>query len=159
MSGDLAEIGKMIGKVLAQKSADASGPVYVHPPNVAVNIDPAPLAEAMHSGHQQNVKALETLGHLLTDAVCKSVGEAISLIPDADLVGVEVQLSRLAAAVEAKTNQDVVAAIADLKSAFAENTKAVADLVQAVSEQNRIMMKSKTVSYDAQGRVNRVEVG
>ncbi len=88
---ELALIGEMIGKAMASCKNEPS--VNVHVPAVEVSVDPMPLAEAMQAGHQQNVKALEALGHLLTDAVCKSVGEAVELITDADLAGVEAQLS------------------------------------------------------------------
>jgi hypothetical protein len=157
MSADLAELGRMIGKALAVRQSEPPS-VNVHVPPVSVSVDALPLAEAIQAGHHQNATALEGLGRLLTDAVCKSIGNAVALVPEADLSGVEEQLSRLAAAIEAHGHEDIVTAVADVKSAIAENTKAVLDLVKAVSEQNKIMTKSKTVSYDAQGRVVRVEV-
>ncbi len=159
MSNDLAHLGEIIGKAMASQKAQPAMPaVNVHVPRVDVSVDPMPLADAVRAGHEQSVKALEGVGQLLTDALCKSVGDALALIPEADLAGVEAQISRLADAIEAKGNDDVVAAISDLKGAFEANTVAVADLVKAVIEQNRIMMKSKSVTYDAQGRITRVEV-
>ena len=156
MSGGLDEIGRMIGKALADRQDAPS--VNVHVPRVEVSVDPMPLAEAVQAGHQQNVKALAGIGDLLTKAVAEAIIDGAALVPQADLSGLEHKMAMVVDAIAAHNNTAMVEALEALAAAVASNTRAVNELVAETQVQNRILKMPKTMTYDAQGRVSRIEV-
>jgi len=156
MSGGLDEIGRMIGKALADRQAAPS--VNVHVPRVEVSVDPLPLAEAVNSGNALNVEALTGIGDLLTKAVADAIIDGAALVPTADLSGVEHKMALVADAIAAQSSDAMVNALSALSLAVASNTQAIEELVAQTQEQNRILRLPKTITYDAQGRVTRVEV-
>jgi hypothetical protein len=156
MNKGIDELGEIIGKALAARKDSPS--VNVHVPRVEVSVDPLPLAEAVNAGNQANVKAFEALGDLLTKAVSDAILEGASLVPNADLTGIEQKMASLIDAVSVLGNEALASALVGLSTAVAKNTEAVADLVEETRKQNRILSATKTIKYDESGRVHKVEV-
>jgi hypothetical protein len=67
-------------------------------------------------------------------------------------------MALVADAIAAQSSDAMVNALSALSLAVASNTQAIDELVAQTQEQNRILRLPKTITYDAQGRVTRVEV-
>jgi hypothetical protein len=156
MNNNLDQIGELIGKALASRQEPHS--VNVHIPHVEVSVDPLPLAEAVNAGNQANVKAFSALGDLLTKAVSDAILEGSSLVPNADLTGIEHKMAMLVDVVSSLRNDALAKALAELSVAVAKNTEAVTNLVAETRAQNKILASPKTITYDQSGRVHKVEV-
>lgn len=153
---DIEAFGQLIGKALAERKADQPS-FNVHVPRVEVSVDAAPLAAAVRAGHDLNAKALEGVGGVLTDAVCKAFVEAAGLVPTADLSVIEKKIGDVASA-QASAAESLIMAMAKLATSIDASTEMTATLVGELRQQNEILMRDKTVSYDGAGRISRIGI-
>lgn len=147
---DLGTIGEILGKTLSQQRA-----VNINVPEVVVSVDAAPLADAVRAGHDMNAKALEGVGGLFADAICKALGEAVHDLAPSDLAGMEAKVAALSVAT-VDGSAAVVASIDALRKEIAANTAASERVAAMVRELVAATLRPKRVSYDEMGRITMV---
>jgi hypothetical protein len=156
MKADMEQIGALLGKALARP--DVPPHVNVHVPEVKVTVDAAPLADAIQSGHDLNTKALESVGGMFAETMCKAVDVAIREMAPTDFSGLELKLSEMADAITGADGKMIAAAIGKLSQEISRNTDSAARLLAEMKEQTRIMLRPKVIDYDDQGRITLVRV-
>lgn len=152
----MEQIGALLGKALARP--DVPPHVNVHVPEVMVTVDAVPLADALRAGHDINAKALEGVGGMFADVMCKAVDLAIREMAPTDFTGLELKLAEMADVIAGADGRMIAAAIGGLAQEVARNTAASAQLVAEMKQQTSIMLRPKVITYDAEGRVTSVRV-
>ncbi len=152
----MEQIGALLGKALSRP--DVPPHVNVHVPEVKVTVDAVPLAEAVRAGHDLNAKALESVGGIFAETMCKAVDIAIREMAPTDFTGLELKLAEMADVLAGADGRLIAVAIGNLTQEIARNTIASAQLLAEMKEQTRIMLRPKTIGYDDEGRITSVRL-
>lgn len=156
MKADMEQIGALLGKALSRP--DVPPHVNVHVPEVKVTVDAAPLADAVRAGHDLNSKALESVGGMFAETMCKAVDVAIREMAPTDFTGLELKLAEMADVLAGADGAMIATAISNLAQEIVRNTSVSAQLLAEMKEQTRIILRPKLIDYDDQGRIISVRV-
>jgi hypothetical protein len=156
VKADMEQIGALLGKALSRP--DVPPHVNVHVPEVKVTVDAVPLAEAVRAGHDLNSKALESVGGMFAETMCKAVDIAIREMAPTDFTGLELKLAEMADVLAGADGRLIAVAIGNLTQEIVRNTTVSAQLLAEMKEQTRIMLRPKTIGYDDEGRITSVRL-
>jgi hypothetical protein len=135
-------------------------PVNVHIP--PLQIDPGPLAASMVASGEAYAAVLDKAMAVLSAGVAEAVTRAVKGMKPVDTAGLESAgqaIAKAMLATDVRPRLDaLLIATRDNAEATRANTEAVRAMVSAIEAQNDILGRTRSVVYDAAGRITAVSI-